>query len=149
MGKCSASPAHPFIRLLKTNNNKKKRPVSRGLLSVAKPRQVLPRQRSRRPSYFRISTPEPLACARPPCKVIDFDAGHLCSGSGVVSRPVNQSLVCVISCHAIVRWLSQQIRYIVSLNVSSSTRLELGYKTVCASGTELLAISSLQNIILY
>lgn len=76
--------------------------------------------------------------ARPPCKEcrIDFYAWHLCSGYNVKSRPVNQSLVCVISWHAIVRWLSLHMRCIVSLNVLSSAQLELRYKTVCASGTE-------------
>jgi len=38
--------------------------------------------------------------------------------------------------------------YIVSLNVLSSSQLELGYKTVGASAADLEVISSLQKIIL-
>lgn len=64
-------------------------------------------------------------CARPPCERcrIDFDSGYPCSGCGEVRwrDPIYQSPVCVISCHAIVRSLSRQIRCIVSANVSSST----------------------------
>lgn len=56
---------------------------------------------------------------------------------GIMAWPIYQSLVCVISCHATVRSLSRQIRYIVSLNVLSSTQLELLYETVRASGTKL------------